>query len=117
MVYAKVRDNRWQFSFGSKYMVLADIVTDVATAYVAGGVPVSLSVDPEVKASRAPWFSVFSSTDGYDVAYIPSALGTTLNNSNLGKLKIFAAGGAEFTGNLTLVPGQLQAMMVFQGME
>lgn len=120
----KVRDNRWQFSFGSKYMVIADVVTDVATPYVAGGVAISLSIDPQVKASRAPWFSTYSSNLGYTAAYVPSDAATalpnppstTLANSNQGKLMIFL-GGVEVTGSLTLVPGNLQGLFIFQGME
>ena len=124
MVFLRVRDNRWQFSFGSKYMVIADVVTDVATTYVAGGVPVQLSIDPQVKASRAPWFSVFSSNNGMTASYVPSDAATALPNppstvlanSNSGFLKIFS-GTTEFSGSLTLVPGNLQGMFIFQGME
>lgn len=124
MVSLKVRDNRWQYSFGSKYQVIADVVTDVATPYTAGGVAISLSIDPQVKASRAPWFSVFNSNLGYTATYIPSDAATALPNppstvlanSNQGKLMIFQ-GGVEITGNVTLVPGNLQGLFIFQGME
>lgn len=111
-LFLKVRDNRWQFSFGSKYMVIADVLTDVATTYVAGGTPISLAVDPQVKASRAPWFAAFNSTAGYTAAYIPDATG----GSNSGTIKIFL-GGVEVTGSITLTQGQLQGMFIFQGME
>ena len=124
MVFLRVRDNRWQFSFGSKYMVIADVVTDVATPDTAGGVAIRLSVDPQVKASRAPWFSVFNSNLGLTAVYIPSDAAaalpnppsTTLANSNSGFLKIFSD-GTEFSGSLTLVPGNLQGLFIFQGME
>lgn len=124
MVYLKVRDNRWQFSFGSKYMVIADVLTDVPTPYVAGGVPVLVSFDPQVKASRAPWFAAFNSNMGLTASYVPSDAATALPNppstvlanSNSGFLKIFQ-GGVEITGAMTLAPGQLQGMFIFQGME
>ena len=124
MVFLRVRDNRWQFAVGDKYLVIADVVTDVATPYPAGGVQIQLSADPQVKASRSPWFATFSSNQGWTATYIPSDAATALPNppstvlanSNIGRLMIFEA-GAEFAGSLTLVPGMLQGMLIFQGME
>lgn len=123
----KVRDNRWQFSFGSKYLVIADVVSQTGDVYVTGGSPISLSVDPEVKASRSPWFAAFTSNLGYQAVYIPSDQvsaspnppSTTLANSNSGFLKIFE-GGVELTAGTSLaglVPGNLQGLFIFQGME
>ena len=124
-LYLKVRDNRWQFSFGSKYMVIADATADSGTSGVAGGTPFLISSkDPQVKASRAPWFATFTSATGLQAYYIPSDYptqtpSTTLANANLGKLVILQ-GGAPFTGDLSTIlsaPGALQGMLIFQGME
>lgn len=127
-LYIKVRDNRWQFSFGSKYMVIADVLADASTPYTAGGTPLLISSrDPEVKAARAPWFSVFVGQGGLTASYIPSdypppagkSPSTVLGNANSGKLQIFL-NGVEITSadlSATLLPGTLQGMMIFQGME
>lgn len=122
-----VRDNRWQFSFGSKYMVIADVVGAAGDVYITGGVPISLALDPQVKASRAPWFAVFTSDLGWSATYIPSDLAsaspnppsTVLSNVNNGFLMIFEAGVemAAGTSLANLVPGNLQGMFIFQGME
>lgn len=124
----KVRDNRWQFSFGSKYMVIADVISQTGDVYTVGGAPISLAIDPQVKSSRAPWFSSFTSNAGYTAAYVPSdaALAlpnppsTVLANSNSGFLMIFD-GGAELGAGDSLAalanPGALQGMFIFQGME
>lgn len=128
-LFLHVRDNRWQFSFGSKYMVIADVMADPGTTAVAGGTPISISNrDPQVKASRSPWFVVFASTGGLTASYIPSdfpaptgqAPSTTLANANDGKLIIYNAAGAPLTGDLSTQlanAGTLQAMLIFQGME
>ena len=125
-LFLKVRDNRWQFSFGSKYMVIADAVADAGTTAVVGGTPFLISSrDPQVKASRAPWFAVFTSATGLQAYYIPSDFpasppSTTISNANLGKLVVLDATGAPVTGDLSLVltsPGALQGMLIFQGME
>lgn len=128
-LYLKVRDNRWQFSFGSKYMVIADVAADTGTTAVAGGTPFSISNrDPQVKASRAPWFVTFSSTIGLSASYIPSDYpvtppempSTTLGNANDGKLIIYSAGGTALTGDLSTQltnAGSLSALLIFQGME
>lgn len=127
-LYLKVRDNRWQFSFGSKYMVIADVVADPGTMYVTGGTPILISSrDPQVKSTRAPWFMAFSSVSGLSAGYIPSDLATlpagqnpstTLANANSGSLIIFEE-GVEVAGDLStiLTVGALQAMCIFQGME
>lgn len=121
-----VRDNRWQFSFGSKYMVIADVVGNTGDTYVTGGIPINLSAGvPEVKSQRAPWFASFSSDLGWTACYIPSDLAsaspnppsTTLNNANQGFLMIFEA-GVELTAGTSLaglVPGNLQGLFIFQG--
>lgn len=122
----KVRDNRWQFSFGSKYMVIADVVSNTGDTYTTGGVPISLALDPEVKSSRAPWFASFTSDLGWTACYIPSDLAsaspnppsTTLSNVNQGFLMIFEAGVemAAGTSLAGLVPGNLQGLFIFQGL-
>ena len=127
-LFLRVRDNRWQFSFGSKYMVIADVAADPGTTAVTGGTPVSISNrDPQVKASRAPWFSVFSGAAGLSAYYIPSDYPvtppamptTTSNNANDGKLVILQD-GTPVTGDLSTVlasSGSLQGLLIFQGME
>ena len=127
-LYLKVRDNRWQFSFGSKYMVIADVVADPSTTAVAGGTPFLVSsMDPQVKSSRAPWFAAFNGQNGITAAYVPSDFGavpnqtpsTVLANANTGKLQVFQD-GVEFTGDLSTIltpQGALQGMFIFQGME
>lgn len=127
-LYLKVRDNRWQFSFGSKYMVIGDVLADPATPYVAGGTVILLARDPEVKSQRGPWFATFVGQNGMTATYIPSdypppagrAPSTVLNNVNLGKLQIFQAGVELVAADLSTVltnAGQLQGMFIFQGME
>lgn len=127
-LFLKVRDNRWQFSFGSKYMVIADVAADPGTTAVSGGTPLSISNrDPQVKASRAPWFVCFSSAVGLTASYVPSDFpvpppgmpSTVLANANDGKLIIYQA-GAPVTGDLSVLlanAGSLSAMLIFQGME
>lgn len=128
-LFLRVRDNRWQFSFGSKYMVIADVAADPGTTAVAGGTPISISNrDPQVKASRAPWFSVFSSAVGLQAFYIPSDYGkvppgqfpsTTEDNANDGKL-VITQDGTEVTGDLSTLltnAGSLSGLFIFQGME
>ena len=126
-MHLSVRDNRWQFSFGSKYMVIADVLSDPGDVYVAGGIPINLSSqDPQVKSTRAPWFMTFQSNLGYTANYVPSDMAsaapnppsTVLANANSGYLQIFDAGVELAAGDpLNFVIGNLQAMCVFQGME